>query len=595
MPERISVRRPDNPRIVRPVATPVSAYVAPAQNTPDQQLANSLSELAPALSRFSGVLQTRKATREKEAGEAAAREIADQGRTLTEAVRNGDITPDQNPWFRVGAYETFGRSGGLKYIGDFLSAFNKSAASESIEMKDFDAFERDFRQQWVSENLGEDPDPFLANAFGSTVDGQLAGLRNEFARGAGQRLVKQNAEAFHAEIFGYVQRFQETDLSVSERAAALRVAQERQVATGGMTYDQVNRLTASAVAAAAVRLRDTTVLDMLDQIPTDLRSRGFLGGTSYGTELREKAESAIARAFDDDQRRIDATNKREREATIQTTVNGMVDVLQRDPGADITPFVDAMRQVDATYLPTLFAMRDTVASGRYTDDPDMVRELTVGIFMSAPGSSGYTTQRMLDNAFASRRMTYETYRALSKDIQARDEAGGSGKFLRNPILQDIANETRRIFASEYREDTPGVRFNAQQAADEAQYLMLQWLLKNPDAAPEQILTAQSQIRERVVNRRIGIQQQTGKDNIDIKVEDIPPGRFYLVDPIVNGRLERELQEVQAGSRNGFSPDLVAHLRRNGLDPNDRTPGNLREIQKLVREQTDWLNNPAFKP
>ncbi|UOF81214.1 hypothetical protein [Caudoviricetes sp.] len=590
MPQRIGIPRIEAPRILRPTASPVDTFVSPQQDSSAEQLAQSLSALTPSLARFAGVLGEQKGVREKEAGEAAARDMAAQGKTFAEAVRAGTIRPDQNPWFRVGFYETSGRNAGSEYVGDFLEALGKSSVKDSVELNDFDEFERTFRSQWVNGRLGENPDPFLANAFGATADGQVSGLRNEFARAAGARMGKLNQEAFHSEVFQMVQQFQGTDFSASERAAAIRLAQDRQVATGGMTYDQVNRMTASAIAAASVRLRDTNVLDILDEIPTDMRSRGFLGGTSYGSEIREEAEIAITRAIDGDASRAATLAKRERDAAVRTVSGGMIDALLQDSGADITTYLTEMRKADPSQVPVLIGMRDTIVGGIYADEPEAVRALAIGINTLAPGQDGYTTLGDLNRAFASKHLTLETYRTLRSDLEKRDEAGGSGKFLRNPALTDIAAETWRVFTSEYREDTPAVRANAQAAADEAQYEMLQWLQRNPNAEPEAILTAQTSIRQRVVRRRVGQQDEELGGDQSPAVRKIKPAQFFMTDSLLTGQLDRELQERKEGRRNAFSPVFTRTFEMNGIDPT-----NIGNVEKFLRDQRAWSTSTTPKP
>ncbi len=592
---RIPVEGVPRPKIVRPTASPVDTYVAPERNTDVEQLASGLAEIVPSLSRFAGVIGEQKGKQEREKGEAAAREMRDQGKSFTEAVKEGKIRPDQNPWFRVGFYETIGRNTGAEYVGSFLEAFGKSEASESVELADFDEFERKFREAWTTERLGADTDPFLANAFGTTADGQIAGIRNDFARQAGSRMVKLNTEAFHSEVFNLVQSFGELETTAEGRAAVIRLAQERQVATGGMNYAQVNKVTAEAIAAAAVRLRDTSVLDILDEIPTNKNSKGDLGGTSYGAALREQAETAITRAIDEDVRREEAVKKRERDKAIKTVSGGLVDTLMKDPGADITTFISTMRDVDPTYIPTLFAMRDTIASGSYADDPDVVRSLSIGIHTRAPGGSGYTTLRDLDVAFGARNLTIETYRTLRSDLEKRDEAGGSGRFLRNPILTDITTETRRTFISEYPDGlvTPAVRMNAQAAADEAEFQMLEWLQKNPEATPEQILTTKTSIRERVVRQRIGLQERI--DNTSASTQGgasagVKPAGFLLADPLLVGQLARELQALQAGELGKLSSVFAETFRINRIDPND-----IKAVTDFLKEQQKWTTAASPKP
>ena len=594
MPQRIQPGGIPLPKIVRPGAAVADTYVAPQRDSDSEQLASALSELVPSLSRFTGVLGQQKNAKLKEEGEAAAREMAASGRTLAQEVRDGTRRPEDNPWFKVGFYETAGRTAGGKYIGDFLEALNNSPVAEATELSAFDKFERKFREQYVTSTLGENVDPFLANAFGSTADGQMQGIRNAFAQQAGDRMVKFNTENFHSEVFQLAERFAATDLSTSERGALIVQAQERQVATGSMTYARVNLVTARAIAAAAVRNRDVGMLDLIDQVPTDARSRGFLGQTSYGAKIREEAEDAISRAVDSDVRREAAVAKRNRDRSIQTITGGLVDALTADPGADISTMISEMRNVDPTYIPTLLGMRDTIAKGVYADDPNVVRSLAIGIDTRAPGQDGYTTLRDLDEAFAAQNLTFDTYRTLKADIQKRDEAGGSGKFLRNPILTDIESETRRIFVSEYPDGmtTPAIRANAQAAADEAVMEMLQWLKRNPDADPDAILAQKASIRTRIVRSRVGLQALPEKESASqtAAVSAVKPAGFLLPSALLVGQMQREYAEIKRGERNGFSSQFRDTFAKNKIDPTD-----MEAVQKFLTTNLQWIDSSTPKP
>jgi hypothetical protein len=592
MPERVPVgaRRAIRPKTLTPVSRPIDQYIQPPRDTALSQLSSSLSTLVPGLSRFAGRLGEEAAAKDKEAGEAKAREMIDSGKTFAEAVRTGQIRPDQNPWFRVGFYETTGRVEGGRYIGAFLEALNQSPVAESVELDDFDAFEREFRSKYVSEKFGDSTSDFLANAFGTTVDAQLNGIRNAFAQQAGTRMHEQNKENFHSEIFQMVEEFRGTDFSTSERAAALRLAQERQVATGGMTYDQVNRMTASAIASAAVRLRDVEVLDLMDQIPTSLTSRGYLGGTSYGSELRENAELAIARAIDADISRTTALEKRRVETGLNLVKSAMIDALQTDPGADITAFVDQAQELDPDSVPLLNQMRDSVVGSRYIDDPDYYKELVLGIHSALPGTAEYTDQRDLDEALAARRLTPESYRSLSKDLQERETNGGSGKFLQHPMLTSIYNEVRGTFTSEFAWDTEANRYNANQAGNEARFSMLQWLIANPDATPTQMQEAKDNIANQAVRSRIQTRTSIETSGGELTIPKIPQGRFYVADVVQAGALQREFDEWTAGRRGNLSPQMLDALRKNKIDPTKP-----KDIEKFLKEQNDWVSAAFPRP
>lgn len=103
------------PEALRPTASPVNTYSRPAQpQGADEvsQLAAALGKLNPALDRFAGV-QSDEAQKRAEA--AAQNKIG--GMTFdeaSEAVKSGQMTDMQNPWFRAAFMKQFGQRAALK-------------------------------------------------------------------------------------------------------------------------------------------------------------------------------------------------------------------------------------------------------------------------------------------------------------------------------------------------------------------------------------------------------------------------------------------------------------------------------------------------
>lgn len=588
MAQRIGTGRDSiQKRVLRPVATQAASFETPPAQTPEGQIADALASVAPSLARFGGVLAERANAQAKTEGDARAREMAEQGRTVAEMARKGELPPERNEWFRVGFYETMGRAEGMKYVGDFLEATKKNGVDKSVDLEAYDQFEREYRAKWLETRFGEDIDAFTANAFGSTVDGQMAGLRNEFARTVGQNLYEENKNQFYAEIVGFGQAYRNGVYDRDAFLSNVRIAQERQAATGQVPYSDINLWTAQAVAAAALESRDITLLETLDEIGTDRKSNAVLGQTSYGMSLKFETEMQIATIVDAEARKEEAVQKARATSAVRGITAGVVEAVVSNPDADLTPFVTELAKIDPASVNDLYRIRDSIVGGQYQDSPHVVQELAVGIHAVRPGGLGYTTQRDLNEAFGNQQITLNTFRSLSKDIEERDANGGTSKLLQNPVVADVRSETRRIFVSEFAGlgDQSLVKANGQMAADEAAYQMITWLQANPSASAQEINKARSDIINAVVRSRLRLKadiETRASSRDDAEKIGLLRGRFLISNRVEAAALDAEINDVRAKRRNSLSERFLTLARLNGIDPTN--PEALRNLQGW---QTEW--------
>lgn len=571
------------PQVLRPVASPTDIFERPSAGRDLAQLAGALQDFAPSLARFAEVEEAQKSEKEKIAGENKAREIQQQGLTYAEAIKQGLIEPHQSPWFRLGAYETFGRVSGSHYADEFDVAFKQSDAAQSTDPKDFDAFEQKFRADWTEKNLGDKQDPYFQNAFGHTADNRIAGLRANFSQEAGAHLVKQNGEAFHAEVFQTISNAYNVVRTMGGKldgafiASQIKLAQDRQKAAG-VDYKVTNPLVASAITQAAKRFGDVSILDAMDSVKI---GSGSLAGTSYGSNLREAAENEIASINQNRYVAEHQLQERQKEALVNETTGQLSAALLKDPTTDIKPFIATIAKVDASKVDTFIGMQRAFLAREYEEDPVVKRSLFLGIHTVTPGKDGYTTQTKLDRALASQSISPATYSELSSQIKTRDKEGDkTSKLFNDDGYKALDKRVRGLFVAEYGSSTIEQRQRAENAAAEAADKYFRWRQGAGDNADAS--TVNKWINDEVNTQFYGGNGTKAKgDPADVHSAQgnvpqaqfggpkaVDPKKVPATSPSTVFQLRSEWLDIKTGkSGKGFSKPMQELLKHFGVPPN----------------------------
>jgi hypothetical protein len=516
--------------------------------------------------RFASEVQEGQDADAKVAGENAARDFVEQGLTYKQAVEKGLIKPHQSPFFRLGAYETFGRASAWKYDEDFVTALGASKVANSTNPQDFDKFEGDFRQKWQKEHLGDSVDPYMASAFGKQADSIVEGYRHNFAEQAGQRLVAQTSEAFRAEAFSIARQGHKEGLSAAQIAERLNLAAKRQNAAG-LSWAVINPLLSSAIDSAAKRENDADILKVKDEISL---GSGTLAGTSYGSEGTEKAENEIA-AVNQSKLAADREEAKAKKEQAMTAVTGdLVTALQGAASpltVDVKPFIErAVALGEPDKATTLLNIQKAFGDKEYTDDPATMKRLYVGVH------SGYTTQGRLDEALAAKALTFATYDHLSNEIKERDKSGREGATAKTAELERVRSRVRGLFIAEYGESNQAERYRAENAASEAVYNYLQWL-GTPEGSKATVEQKEQFVHGEAL-RQFGLKEdpstvkQTTKNAPEAEFASparANPKKAPAVPPATLAIIREAYEALQRGER--MSREAYAALQQQHVAPN----------------------------
>jgi hypothetical protein len=568
------------PQILRPAAAPRDTFVMPNAGAGLGQLADALSQVNPALSRFGSIVAQEKGEKDKLEGENRAREFVTAQKTYKEAIEAGLIQKNQSPFYRIGAMETFGRASAHRYWEDFTVNFAASEAAQSTDPADFDKWEGEYRTKWMQEKLGESVDPFMESSFGKQVDTLINGERGNFAHNAAQRLEGQIAESFQAEVFSIAKLGYEGHADPENVLEHIQLAMDRQIA-GHMPKRIVNENVAEAIVAAAKRMNDISVLDLMDKIRV---GSGFLSGVTKFAQLREDAENQIASVNQAKLEQEARKAEREREAAVDAVTGEFTDALLADPTVNVEPFIARAKAAgDSSKAVTYINMQKAFVDREYMDVPEVKQRLLIGVH------TGYTSMNRLDDALASKSITFQTYSQLAEEVSQRNKEGrdrGDEKLTTG--MERVRRRTVGLFVAEFGDSSEEQRRRAENAGAEAVVNWLEWR-KTPEgqkAGPVE----QEQWIHAEATRQFGLKSDKAEDIVDA---DIPPAIFggpKRVNPEKAPAVERPIYQQ-------MREDLVKLER--GQRPSAATirvmkqfniPADPKALKQFLDAQAKFLGN-----
>lgn len=433
-----------------PVASPVDRFRQPAAGRMLSELAQGLSRLAPSLSRLGDVEAARDSEEQQLEGEAQARAWREEGLTYKQAIEQGKITPDQSPWFRMGAQEFFGRNAASDYR-DFLSReLANSPVAESTEVEDFDKFESETRQRFVDEVIGADNrkrSQAFEQSFGREVDQLVSTTRGRFAEAAGGRTIKEAQDAVAQRVMSLVTEYHMGGISPGLISGMVEMEKERAIAMG-MDKGRVARTVAQSVINAAKSNRDTELLSILERVTTG--PGGTVATLPDVAQAILEAEQSILQ--DIDQRatlRIRAEDRALEERREQSMVTA-ARLLEEDPSADLGDLrTSLLAEGDLEGVQLLYGLTDAYQDRMYQEDPAVRARAYLRLHGMDQDRPGYLSQRELASMLASRQISTGTYTALSHEITNRDSMAAAQNAESRAWIARGESRIRGLFVAEF--------------------------------------------------------------------------------------------------------------------------------------------------
>ncbi len=327
------------PDPVRPAASPVDSFVLPSDRNGLKDLANALSTLSPKVTQIAGLLQERTDDKKFAEGTEAARKLQAQGKSFRDAIREGLISPDQSPFFRLGVKEQFGRITADKFQTT-LTMRALAELADSTDPEDFDKLAGEVRQDILGD-IGEDADASFLNGFGPRADQHQVNARLAFNSQVSARVIQQAQQQTFREASNAILNGLENDLPFPEIAGGLQITLERAIATGLPGRAAIDRIV-KAVSKVVQSTKDVDMFDLLDLVNG---KQGPLSGIARVQDVINSVTTRVNTINTREDSLARAALGREKQAAIEELDRQIYNLKKEDPAADITSQLQALSDI----------------------------------------------------------------------------------------------------------------------------------------------------------------------------------------------------------------------------------------------------------
>lgn len=557
---------------IKPAASPVDTFVRTNEGDQLDQLARGLSVVAPAMGRFSDTLAQKRAEVDFETGIKTAREVAEKAKTAREAIQKGLIRPNESEWFMAGLHEQFGRLGADEFNFAFLTALATDEQMQTTtDPADFNRFYSEQRQKWESEHLTkEDRNLSFEKGFGSKADAYLADAQRSFAASLGNRVMQFSLDNHFAEVKNAVKVEMKRGLPLTEIGKAVTALNDDAIRRG-VSGSLLNARTSEAVIAAAVELKDITILDILKDVKSGpaLRSgeRSPLSDTKFGSDKIEEARQLIALYNHQDAEAQTVAQKRQLDTAIDTTFTQFV--------AGAIPFEVAQANLvklgQGDKVSTLINLHTAILDHSITDEPFLVANLARRVNSTLNGEIP-TTITELSNALSAKRITTATYRTLINDVEEREKNGGVDPLAHDGFFKSVETQLYALFVSQFGFESQETKMRGGNARDQLYFDYLTWK-KGPG---KDVQSGDASAKAWAVNEKNMLFARFADVQNLKDVESVPPVNSgpTVIDPVKDRAglpqdieaLAQEWEQIKEKKRHEFSSRSLFILRSAQIAP-----------------------------
>lgn len=451
--------RPLRPQPLRPEAEPVDTFSRPNAGAQLSQLAQALSGVAPALSRFSDVQFDKEVSGQKEDATVAASKAHEQRLQYADAVKKGVITANDNPYFQM----YYKQQSGALAAGDYGSALKAEmetnpAYTESTDPKDFYKLESAFKQKWVQDNVGDRAkDPHFGAVFQKIVDGISQDSASRFAEQAGARMMLHAGEQLNQLQNQIIDRSFQNHESRDTLVLQLNAANDRYLKDNPNSGNIVNNQMTKALQDYALLHPDQAeaVFDLGKDIHTG--PGGTLETVHAFRAMVEETRNKIT-VSKAEQARLQGIQEQEqdrtRERSFWSDATTALTKASNPASVDLAPYVQRATNEkfgnSQEVTRSLYALRDALSQKDAPGNDDQYRRALLrvyGLDQENPGQTlsmdqlaGYATMR------PGMRISNQQFLELQSRIQERDRALDEGKTMKqmrvltNPMFTQAAKK-----------------------------------------------------------------------------------------------------------------------------------------------------------
>lgn len=483
---------------VRPVASPVDAYVRPSEPARSNmwQVAEALSGFDRDLSGFVQQRQAATAEQDRLRGEAAFHQ--DNASGYAEGVRQGSIPAFASPAFMEGYKAAQGSVAGTKIAQEFQVAYMQWPGKDGSDPTAFEGFLSSF----IAEKTKGITDPKVLKGLLPQLRALQGGMQGQFMRDLDRNVYDGNLKTHAAANSQSIQAYdtdglgRKTGTDYAGLWGDLMKRREAALKTGVRSEDYDNLLI-STIQAEAIRNRDPRLLDLLDKsLPgTTYKISDLPNGRKAKMEATDRLEVLGRQALSEAEH---LRNRLDKEAKEKSEADA-IEAILKDPNAPIPEeLIKRGSKYQGDFPVKILGWQKIIREAGVAEDPQALAELHAEIFN---GGGMAAVAKALDRGVL--RSAEGIGRATSY-VKSVEADKGAKSVLEGPTFRGVMAAIRDRtmdpkLAGNPLDPNSGLTDVGIELQSRYQSLLMEWRLKNPNASELDTLKAQREIGQTVLD------------------------------------------------------------------------------------------------
>lgn len=485
---------------VRPVASPVDAYVRPSEPARSNmwQVAEALGGFDRDLGAFAQKRQAETAEQDRTRGEAAF--YQDNASGYAEGVRQGSIPAFASPSFMEGYKAAQGSVAGTKIAQEFQVAYMQWPGKDGSDPAAFEGFLSSF----IADKTKGITDPKVLKGLLPQLRALQGGMQTQFMRDLDRNVYDGNLKTHAAANSQSIQSYdtdglgRKTGTDYGGLWGDLMKRREAALTTGVRSEDYDNLLI-STIQAEAIRNRDPRLLDLLDKsLPgTTYKISDLPNGRKAKMEATDRLEVLGRQALSEAEH---LRNRLDKEAKEKSEADAIAALL-KDPNAPIPEeLIKRGSKYQGDFPVKILGWQKTIREAGVAEDPQSLAELHAEIFN---GGGMAAVSRALDRGVLRSAESIGRATSYVKSVEADKGAKSAleGPTFRGTMAAIRERTTPPDLVKKINPLDPNAGLTDLGIEQQTKYqrLLMEWRLDHPNASELDTLKAQQDIGKLILD------------------------------------------------------------------------------------------------
>ena len=444
--QRVQVNVPMAGTVLSPKASPVSTYHTPLVPLPAQdnsllQLAEGLRAFTPGASQLIDRLHNDKVEADSDTGTASVGRYENQA-AFKKAVDAGEIPRAASPWFQKARRLQQQRLAAEEYTSSLNTAYASSNLQNFDDPQALRDFASSFTSTYVKERKLDEDEREFTQVFAPAAANAQANLLSRHATQRMAAIEQEVTENTEREVGLMIQNDLDANGEVGAGTAERISATVNEMYLNGLSGTVTNDVVAKAVIREAEERGDSSILDLLDQVPS---GSGMVGQVGRVRDLRKAAEARIWQATHERQATDVKMAKVHAEQETKKIQSTAIQKLIESPNADIKPELSALAALDPNEVNSLRSFR-----AAWIGDQDKRTEMAYeAAFISNKVNAGDATFKEIQDAYSAGDINQDTFKKLAADLPKAQQMRGP---LGNPLIKETHFSLAKIITGDAPHD-----------------------------------------------------------------------------------------------------------------------------------------------